>query len=307
MENLIEYGKERLSRRHCFLCGVKLTSSKSNEHVFPKWLLKRFDLWDRNLILLNKTIIPYRQLVIPCCKPCNNNYLSELEVAIIKIFEKNFSNLTIKEEQYVFQWTSKLLYGILFKELMLLKDRRNPQEGTIISPEVLENFNNLHFLLQSIRKNISFEVLNPWSVFTYDAIGENFFFLDDIDNLSISLKLGCKALIVTIGDWGIVKNNLVKLQEKYGDHCFDRHEFIELTSIIFYMKLLIKKSYGFFSLIDEEDNEMKIFPTGEPQIHDWVDKDFAKFFEYNLERTGTSYEKPIYVEPNTIKSFLVKK
>ncbi|CUP05012.1 Uncharacterised protein [Clostridium baratii] len=65
----------------CFLCGEELNSNNSTvEHVFPKWLQHKFDLWNKKLILLNGSEIQYKNLTIPCCKNCNNNYLSnELE------------------------------------------------------------------------------------------------------------------------------------------------------------------------------------------------------------------------------------
>ena len=62
----------------CFLCGKKL-KRKTVEHVFPKWLMNDFDLWDQKITLLNQTKINYRQLIIPCCKECNNVYLSKVE------------------------------------------------------------------------------------------------------------------------------------------------------------------------------------------------------------------------------------
>jgi hypothetical protein len=37
-----------------FLCGRRLSQkTRSNEHVFPQWLLRRFDLYDKQLNLLN--------------------------------------------------------------------------------------------------------------------------------------------------------------------------------------------------------------------------------------------------------------
>ncbi len=49
-------------RRACFLCGRLLFDDFSEEHVFPRWLQKRFHLWNRSLQLTNRTRIRYRQL-----------------------------------------------------------------------------------------------------------------------------------------------------------------------------------------------------------------------------------------------------
>src|SRR5438874_2004552 len=70
----------RIGRSICFLCGSKLKrSNRSDEHVIPAWLQRRFDLWDEHLILMNGTSIPYRQLTIPCCKACNSVHLGRIE------------------------------------------------------------------------------------------------------------------------------------------------------------------------------------------------------------------------------------
>src|ERR1700730_12701608 len=63
----------------CFLCSAPLRSkNRSDEHVFPKWLQNRFNLWNQRLDLINLTSIPYRQFTIPCCKTCNNVHLSKI-------------------------------------------------------------------------------------------------------------------------------------------------------------------------------------------------------------------------------------
>jgi len=74
----------------CFLCGEKLKHSKSKEHVFPKWLLKKYKLFNEKLELLNQTKISYNNLKIPCCSDCNNNYLSQMEKKILFLLSYEF-------------------------------------------------------------------------------------------------------------------------------------------------------------------------------------------------------------------------
>ena len=38
----------------CFLCGILLGDADTKEHLFPKWLLRRYNLWDAEIVLLNK-------------------------------------------------------------------------------------------------------------------------------------------------------------------------------------------------------------------------------------------------------------
>lgn len=64
------------------------SSSHTDEHIFPKWLQNRFQLWNQNLILINRTNIRYRQLKVPCCRFCNNDHLSGIENRIVAALEK---------------------------------------------------------------------------------------------------------------------------------------------------------------------------------------------------------------------------
>jgi hypothetical protein len=67
------------SGKRCFYCGQVLRGNKTREHVFPQWLKRRFGLANQHLTLLNGSLIPYRQLTVPCCSTCHNVHLSKLE------------------------------------------------------------------------------------------------------------------------------------------------------------------------------------------------------------------------------------
>src|SRR5437868_5625128 len=72
-----------LDRTTCFLCADPLTGqTRTDEHVIPKWVQQKYDLWNESLGLLNDSSIQYRQLTVPCCKRCNNETLSRLESTV---------------------------------------------------------------------------------------------------------------------------------------------------------------------------------------------------------------------------------
>jgi hypothetical protein len=88
---------------HCFLCGKELNDeNKSEEHIFPKWIQRRHNLWNQKLILFNNTSISYKNLLIPCCKECNGKYLSALENKIRRACENGFDAFIKLDEQYIF-------------------------------------------------------------------------------------------------------------------------------------------------------------------------------------------------------------
>jgi len=140
------------SPSRCFLCGGQVDDSNdTKEHVFPKWLLNRFDLWDERLTLLNGTTIKYGQLVIPCCQPCNNQHLSILENRVQQAFARGVEAVGALEPSDLYLWIVKIYYGLLFRNLTLPLDRRTAEEGPIFTTEDLSRFRFLHLMLQGIR------------------------------------------------------------------------------------------------------------------------------------------------------------
>lgn len=57
----------------CFICGAAPHERKfNNEHILPEWLLRRYNLFSKNIILPNAVTIRYDQYTVPCCAECNS-------------------------------------------------------------------------------------------------------------------------------------------------------------------------------------------------------------------------------------------
>ena len=80
MSDFNPFDQMTFTNDRCFLCGELLTDdNRSKEHVYPKWLQNKFNLWNASLILLNNTPIRYKDLTIPCCKRCNGIMSNKIE------------------------------------------------------------------------------------------------------------------------------------------------------------------------------------------------------------------------------------
>lgn len=195
---------------HCFLCGAHLTLiNRTEEHVFPRWLQDAFDLRDRTITLLNNTRIPYRNLVIPCCSECNGVHLSQLENRVRAAFLDESKSLDEIDDQELNAWLSKIYIGILWKELELSYDRRNPDAGRILPPEVMTNFRMVHLFMQSCRKKMRFSGLHtpfPNSLLRVeckvDSRCDRFDYLDSSEAHSVAIRLGNKG-VLAIFDGGL--------------------------------------------------------------------------------------------------------
>ena len=56
----------------CFVCGVGPDAAQfSDEHILPRWILKKFNLFDRTIGVPNTAQFPYGRYTVPCCLDCN--------------------------------------------------------------------------------------------------------------------------------------------------------------------------------------------------------------------------------------------
>lgn len=106
----------------CFLCAEPLTPEiRTEEHVIPKWVQQKYDLWNERLGLLNDTYIPYRRLTIPCCNRCNNERLSTPESIVETAVSSGYDAVVALPKFTLFQWLGKIFVGMLYKELAAIR------------------------------------------------------------------------------------------------------------------------------------------------------------------------------------------
>jgi hypothetical protein len=305
-----------LNEDTCFLCGASLTDEiRSDEHVFPKWLQHQFGLWNSSLTLLNRTTIPYRQLTIPCCKICNNEHLSALEDRIKRgIFSKNGSP-GLPSPQDVFLWTAKILIGIIYRELILPLNRRDPISPPIVDRRAMESFRMLLFFMQSARVPMSFACLEtefPASIFLYDLKCPSeprlaFDFRDSLIQQTVYMRLGTKGILAAF-DGGAQDQVVGDLYRRDGEHVLHPLQFEELGAKLFY-KASLCRSIPYYLISEREghyivalmsmddkdalstgvqykilDGQTVAFrstpnptPTDGSQFDDWLQDDYAKF------------------------------
>ena len=95
----------------------------TREHVFPKWLQTMHDLWNKELVS-NGTSIRYRQLLVPCCAPCNNVVLSRLEGEVARAAQGGADKVRALGHEKLFTWLAKIYFGVLYAEALLPKRSR---------------------------------------------------------------------------------------------------------------------------------------------------------------------------------------
>jgi len=310
-----------ISDSRCFLCGQDAANQITKEHVFPKWLLRKHNLWDKELTLLNGTYLRYRQLTIPCCGSCNGSHLSALESYIRTAVESGYDSCVKLDKVRLFQWLGKIFYGILRKEVTLLHDRRSDSGQTILTVDWLEELRTLHLFLQSIRRPMSFNDGYPFSVLVVNLheIGNemNYSFRDAIHPLVASLRTGTVGFIVAFEDAGLSQGSYGRYINDVGGRKLHPIQFDELFAKVTYQASLMTRTPKFISSIPlDQDGEISIsmLPlaglSSVPLLREWDQRDFAEDFAQVLESWGPwigtqSIDDPsFFTAPNCVRTWM---
>lgn len=201
------------SEDRCFLCGATLDeTNRTNEHVFPRWLLEEFDLWDQRITLLNQTSIPYRQLVIPCCSSCNGQVLRPIEDQVLAGYRAGHEALAALDRTTLFLWLAKIFYGLLFREMFLPFDRADHSRGPIVPAELVARYTMHHLLLQAARGLVEWSDF-PASIYAFRCQQSqdkrrNFDFGDNPPTMALGIRMGHTALFALLQDFGALQDSL---------------------------------------------------------------------------------------------------
>jgi hypothetical protein len=291
-------GSQRIGRTFCFLCGRRLSKgNRSDEHVFPRWLQRRYDLWDKQLTLLNGTTITYRNLTIPCCRTCNSRHLAPIERIVKRAVEKGPSAVRRLSKRTLFLWLSKILYGILFKEGLLRGDRRRPRAGRLVSRRYLKAIQIHHQFLQGSRIPIKFIDCFPASIFVYrlqrpPSGAYEFNFRDLPVALCVALQMGTVGIVAALHDARTQERAYGSLLRQYERFALHPVQFLELIAAIFYRTTLLNRIPKY--IVIESVDALNVFQLPlrgfslRPIYDDWENAAYAQHLSFH---TGLPMEQ----------------
>ena len=274
---------ESIAALRCFACGGA-PSTGHGEHIFPRWLQRRFNLFDQRLTLLNGTRIPYRNLTVPCCEECNNGFLRDLENKVIEIFDRR-QLLGLADHLTLARWLCKIWVGILFKESSLPYDRQRMQDGSIVPPKFLSDLAHAQLVLQTARKKTEFQCKHgpfPFTFYSYKIYEDikigNFDFSTNLMGQSIAIRCGDLAFVF-VNDGGLQLIADEKGPFRLAGRKLHPIQFSEICARIHYKATLCAASHSYQTFEDPdsisimqtsvcpdtneltEDGDMKIFRT----------------------------------------------
>lgn len=279
----------------CFLCArhfddVHLTE----EHVIPKWAQKRFDLWDQQITLLNRTPLPYRKLTVPCCEECNKYRLQPIETSVSAAVGNGPDALRRLGDNVQYIWLGKIFYGILYREVSLLLDRSSGDGITIVNPETLREYETLLFFLQQAREKVELVNFTPGSIYIFTCqVPEEpkyqWDFCDNADTLFIAIRMGSVGIIGILGDGGAQMAHK-DVYDKLKDHPLHPIQFSEICAHFSYRSTLSTRIPKYIT-IESTPHKTLQMPLGgwslEPLFEGWDQAIYSHFLAYY---TGYSYD-----------------
>lgn len=241
MIDLSSYALIDAAQDRCFLCGEKFPIDQiTREHVFPRWLQRKFDIWNRQLTLVNGTRIKYRSFTAPACVECNGISLSRIEDKVASALPSGAEAVRALGHEVLYVWLSKLMFGALYVEALLPSDQSNHHAGPILPSTVLENFRHLHFMMQAARTSIefhSFETSFHASVLVFPvqqhpSAAHRFMYRDDVVHGCIAVRLDTVGLIC-VADGGAQERLAEEIFPKLFSHNLHPLQFEEICAKVF--------------------------------------------------------------------------
>lgn len=287
---------QAFDNKRCFLCGTLLDDENSaDEHVFPQWLLRRCELWNQKLTLLNRTDIPYAQIKIPCCFTCNNIHLSPIENRVGQAFKSGPEAVRALDRTDLFVWLSKVYYGLLILELNLVADRADPGAGNIMIPEWVERFKMHHMLMQVARGVVRWQPNSfPASIFVFECqvpndVRQTFDYRDSLYFPFLSIRIGNVGIIASLQDWGSMEHTIeIPMFDAARRTVLHPQQWRQIHAMSLYTVSLFDRTPSHITLQRGPNIEIVTLPiaglSGKPLFREFVLGDYAQALAEALEQ-----------------------
>lgn len=306
-------------RHFCFLSGDLTTEEIT---VFPEWLLEEFKLGEEKIRLMENTKVkevPYTELKLPCASHVKKAF-DKLDHTFKTAYDEGFEAIDKLDELVIFQWSGRIVYGLLYLEMMG-EWERNQATGTEFqfSIKLRDRLGKFHHMMQSLIEPISFSEHKPWSIikFPLKYSADILSFRDDVINLLFQFGVNGFGFIVCFQDNGIIKETESELIEKIKGYTLHPVQFEELYGRIHYRADLLQYSPQHKLHVNGEHIEIESIPVKAtnpelPLYGHWVDDFYARLLSnywqvYGIEKGEIiKFQQPFlsYLENAYNKDFI---
>lgn len=269
----------------CFICGKPENDEEFNdEHIIPRWVLKRYNLFNYKITLPNAKSFRYNKYTLRCCKECNSLLGKTVEDVVCSgITDNSDSSISFINANYrlVAIWITLIFIKTHFRDKYFSFDFKN--SSVISDMYKWETLHHLHCVSRSIYTGVQLNNSVFGSMFVFPCIRTNdgapFDYIDIYRTYTVCIKLGNICVIYVLNDSGIVKN-IFKSKLKAIDGPLNPIQVRELFTRIAYQNTLIVNRPKYYTEVFENPNKLEINSIIEPiiQNNNIDDADFGSFF-----------------------------
>jgi hypothetical protein len=270
--------------RTCFLSGNP-TSPLHKLPVFPEWITDTYGLADKPFKLLDETIVVYSDIEVIYSQDIIKQ-LYTLEKKIKTAFTAGYEHVKGLEQIELFQWISKLVYGLIYHEIRTgLNNKALNGDGMDFSQSLVHKLSNLHLMLQSVIRNVVFEGVSPWTILIFPVNNppSTFSYRDEVNTLTFSLKMHDFGIIACLQDNNANEHYHKDILAKVGDKQLHPIQFEELCGRFFYSAYLLNRLPQYTVLPLEDAIYIESMPLGgmnsKPLFDAWQNKTYAQVLE----------------------------
>ncbi len=294
----------------CFLSGENV-DPEQNITVFPQWILDRYSLRDKKFTLMDQiSSFRYEDLKVPCSRIVIEKALDPLEAEIKKAFEAGYEEVLKVPKMRLFQWMAKLVYGVLYNDLIAEKKRAAKRQTQFkLSSLLIKKFSNFHLMLQSLIVPMEFSEKKPWSIYIFKSkISKDVFnYKDEPVNLNFSLSMQDFGIVACLQDNGAVGQYQHEIIERFSGKTLHPVQLEEIFARFIYTNYLLKKPSEYDIHLEEEKIAINSIPLIETENNalsgKWDEDMFAQVLADYWKPWGLT-KKEIYQFPNSPISFL---
>ncbi len=266
----------------CFICGVKITEeNRSQEHVLPNWILRKFNLHDKNITLPNLSTFRYSQYVIPCCETCNGLMAETFEAKIAPTINgglEKFAEL-VQEDGFrlIYNWMALIFLKTHLKDAQLREnlDQRAGDETLGKQAYDYEALHHVHCLARSFYTEAIWDNYVNGSLYIGPAKSidgtESFDFADNFIGKTTLLRMNDICILAVFNDGGAVMQFMTPNYIEKFTNGLTPIQIREFFTRFTHCNLSIKTHPIFQSIIDGE-NGYKIIANVPSEI---------QFYEFN--------------------------
>lgn len=249
----------------CFLCGTPLMVEETIP-VFPQNLMEQYELQNRELLLLDKSIKKFSHLTLPCCSVCKQKHIKPLDEEVGNALARGYEGVKQLDENRLFLWLGRMYYGILFNELVAEKRmKEEPEHGIGYEGKMMLKMRSFFQLLQGIRMPIKYADFKPYSLFILEVDPTEddlpFEYRDDINTQCFYLKAGNVAIIASLLDNNIIAESYHKPYEMLQGKALHPVQVVEFMARVFYKTYLLNDIPEYFPREVKEGDEQLVIDT----------------------------------------------